>query len=106
MSSLCVIVILGSNSWCRNDQSIITVRHGDGDHRVRVHRVRSGGGSTVIVDAATTERVRKLRRMKFSVAGIARQTGLSEADVARILQERHLLAQIERVAAKSGSARG
>lgn len=55
----------------------------------------------MIADAETIDRIRKLRRMKFSVTGIAKQTGVSEQDVARVLQEPHLLAQISRAAGKS-----
>jgi lambda repressor-like predicted transcriptional regulator len=50
--------------------------------------------------AAAVETIRKLRRMGFSVAGIAKQTGLSAEEVSRVLQEPHLMAQISRATAK------
>lgn len=52
------------------------------------------------LDADTIARIKKFRRMKFSVAGIARQCGVSEADVAQVLQEPHLLAQASRAVGK------
>lgn len=59
-----------------------------------------------MTDASTIERIRKLRRMQFSLQGIAKQTGLSEAEVAKVLQEPHLLAQISRSGGKSVLGRG
>ena len=52
------------------------------------------------VDTETIARIKKFRRMKFSVAGIARQCGVTEADVAKVLQEPHLLAQASRAVGK------
>lgn len=52
------------------------------------------------LDADTIARIKKFRRMKFSVAGIARQCGVTEAQVAHVLQEAHLVAQFSRAAGK------
>lgn len=52
------------------------------------------------IDSDVVARIKKFRRMKFSVAGIARQCGVSEADVAKVLQEPHLLAQASRAVGK------
>lgn len=52
------------------------------------------------LDADTIARIKKFRRMKFSVAGIARQCGVTEAQVAAVLQEPHLLAQASRAVGK------
>ncbi len=47
------------------------------------------------------DRIRHLRKIrKFSVSGIARQTGLTEEQVAAVLKEPHLLAQISRQTGK------
>lgn len=58
------------------------------------------------VSKCTAEQIRALRRREFSVTGIARQLGLSEAHVAGVLKEVHLLAQISRETAKSGLGGG
>lgn len=51
-------------------------------------------------DDATIESIRKLRRIGFSVHGIAKQVGLTAEDVSRVLQEPHLMAQILRATGK------
>ncbi len=59
-----------------------------------------------MIDEARTERIRRLRCMGFSIIGIAKQTGLSETEVAHVLKEPHLLAQASRGVGKSVSAKG
>lgn len=57
--------------------------------------------------AEMKDRIRHLRKVrKFSVAGIARQTGLTEQQIAKVLKEPHLLAQISRQTGKSRMVAG
>lgn len=57
--------------------------------------------------AELRERIRHLRKVrKFSISGIARQTGLTEAEIAAELKEPHLLAKISRQTGKPRMAAG